>query len=85
MQGIRFELKTAEDRKKAFRELLKMILDDIAERGRIPTFHVVHVEKDGAVDNHYMTPVSLEPIDDRGRIGVWAQDFEFFLTYTEFE
>ena len=79
MQGMRFELKTAEDRRKAFRELLRMILDDIAERGKTPTFHVVHIEKGGAVDNHYMTPVSLEPIDDRGSIGVWAQDFEFFL------
>jgi hypothetical protein len=79
VQVMRFELRTVEDRRKAFRELLRMVLDDIAEKEKIPTFHVVHVEKDGSIDNHYMTPVSLEPVDDRGNIGVWAQDFEFFL------
>jgi hypothetical protein len=74
-----FELRTAGDRRKAFRELFRVLLDDVAERGKIPTFHVVHIEKGGIISNHYMTPVSLEPVDDGGGVGVWIQDFEFFL------
>jgi len=79
--GLRFELGSAEDRKKAFRELWRAILGDLA-RGRVPTYHVVVVEEGNEgteFADHYMTPVSLEPVDDRGSIGVWAQDFEFFL------
>jgi hypothetical protein len=74
---VKFTLNTIEDRKRAFRELRKLVLSDIAN-GRIPTFHVVHIE-DGLADNHYMTPVSLEPVDDQGNRVIWIQDFEFFL------
>ena len=75
---MRYELKTVEDRKKAFKAIWSLILEDIG-RGRIPTFHVFHIESDGTADNHYMTPISLEPVDDKGSKAVWVQDFEFFL------
>ena len=75
---MRFELNTVESRERAFTELWRLILGDIAE-GRIPTYHIVHVERDGSVGNHYMTPISLEPVDDQGNRMIWIQDFEFFL------
>jgi len=75
---MRFELKIEEDRRKAFREIRRLILSDLM-RGRMPTFHVLHFERDGLVDNHYMTPISLEPADEQGNSVVWFQDFEFFL------
>ncbi|HID04951.1 MAG TPA: hypothetical protein EYP20_04005 [Aigarchaeota archaeon] len=75
---MRFELRTAEDRRRAFRELARLALQDLA-RGRVPTFHVVHVEGDGAADSHYMTPISLEPVDGEGSVAAFAQDLLFFL------
>jgi len=73
-----YELNTLEDRMKAYDEIRKKILDDLI-KGRIPTFHFVVCDDEGTVVNHYMTPVSLEPVDDRGNKAVWVQDFEFFL------
>ena len=75
---MRFELKTIEDRRKAFRKIWKKVLNDVGN-GRIPTYHVLHIGKDGTVGNHYMTPISLEPVNERGDRMVWIQDFEFFL------
>ena len=75
---MRFELKTPKDRKRAFREIWRLILNDIA-KGRIPTYHILHIEEDGSVDNHYMTPISLEPVNEKGDKMIWIQDFEFFL------
>ncbi len=75
---MRFTLKTSEDRKRAFREIWRHILSDIAN-GRIPTYHILHLENDGSADNHYMTPISLRPVDEEGTRAVWVQDFEFFL------
>ena len=75
---MRFELNSIEDRKRAFREIWRLILNDIA-KGRIPTYHILHIEEDGSVDNHYMTPISLELVDCKGRMMVWVEDFEFFL------
>ena len=75
---MRFELNSIEDRKRAFREIWRLILNDIA-KGRIPTYHILHIEKDGTVDNHYMTPISLEPVNEKGDKMIWIQDFEFFL------
>ncbi|RLE48889.1 MAG: hypothetical protein DRJ18_00940 [Candidatus Methanomethylicota archaeon] len=75
---MKFELKTVEDRKKAFKELRSLVLNDIGN-GRLPTFHILHIERDGTADNHYMTPISLEPVDEKGTKAVWVQDFEFFL------
>jgi len=74
----KFELKTIEDRKRAFKEIWKLVLNDVG-RGRIPTYHILHIEKDGTADNHYMTPISLEPVNERGDRMIWVQDFEFFL------
>ena len=76
--SIRFELKNREDRKRAFKKLRGLILNDIVN-GRIPTYHVLHIEEDGSADNHYMTPISLSPVDEGGTRAVWIQDFEFFL------
>jgi len=75
---MKFELKTVEDRKKAFKELRRLVLNDVG-KGRLPTFHILHIERDGTVDNHYMTPISLEPVDEEGNKAVWVQDYEFFL------
>jgi len=75
---MRFELRTIEDRRRAFREIWERVLNDVGS-GRIPTYHVLHIEGDGTVDNHYMTPISLEPVNERGDMMVWVQDFEFFL------
>jgi len=75
---MKFELKTIRDRKKAFKELWRLILNDVG-KGRLPTFHILHIERDGTVDNHYMIPISLEPVDEKGNKAVWVQDYEFFL------
>ena len=75
---MKFTLNTPRDRKRAYRELRRLVLEDIAS-GRVPTFHVVHIERDGCVDNHYMTPVSLEPVNEQGDRVLWVQDFMFFL------
>jgi len=75
---VRFELNNIEDRKRAFTKLWRLILEDVAS-GRIPTFHIVRVNRDGDIYNHYMTPISLEPVDDQGNRAVWIHDFEFFL------
>ena len=75
---MRFGLKTIEDRKRAYREIIRLIINDVIN-GRLPTFHVLHIKKDGTADNHYMTPISLEPVDKKGTKAVWVQDFEFFL------
>jgi len=75
---MKFELKTREDRKRAFKEIWRLVLNDVGN-GRLPTYHILHIERDGTVDNHYMTPISLEPVDDKGSKAVWVQDFEFFL------
>ena len=75
---MRYKLRTVEDRKKAFKEIWSLVLEDLA-RGRIPTFHVLHIEEGGAADNHYMTPISLEPVDEKRSRAVFIQDFEFFL------
>ncbi len=75
---MRFELKGKEDRKRAFKEIWKLVINDIG-RGRLPTYHVLRCEYDGVVSNHYMTPISLEPVDEKGNKAVWVEDFEFFL------
>lgn len=75
---MRFELKTVEDRVRAFKEIWRLVLNDVG-RGRLPTYHILHIEKDGFIDNHYMTPISLEPVNKRGDRAVWVHDFEFFL------
>ncbi|RLF08479.1 MAG: hypothetical protein DRJ60_00010 [Thermoprotei archaeon] len=75
---MKFELKTREDRMRAFKEIWRLVLNDVGN-GRLPTYHILHIERDGTVDNHYMTPISLEPVDDKGNKAVWVQDFEFFL------
>jgi len=75
---MKFELKTIRDRKKAFKELWRLILNDVG-KGRLPIFHILHIERDGTVDNHYMIPISLEPVDEKGNRAVWIQDFGFFL------
>ncbi|RLG70638.1 MAG: hypothetical protein DRO23_13065 [Thermoprotei archaeon] len=72
------ELHTIEDRKKAFKIMWKKILKDLL-KGRIPTYHVLHFYKHGSVGNHYMTPISLEPVNKEGDRMVWINDFEFFL------
>ena len=53
------------------------VVKDLLE-GRIPVYHILHFE-DSGVDNHYMTPISLEPVDKKGNKMIWLQDFEFFL------
>ena len=75
---MRFELKTIEDRKRAYGEIIKSIINDVIN-GRLPTFHVLHIRRDGTTDNHYMTPISLEPVNERGDRMLWIQDFGFFL------
>jgi len=75
---MRFKLKTIKDRKRAFKELWRLVLNDVG-KGRLPTFHILHIERDGTADNHYMTPISLEPVDEEGNKAVWIQDFGFFL------
>lgn|GEM_PF-2652448 len=77
---IKFELKTVEDRKKAFTVISERILRDILN-GRIPTYHVLHFNRDGSAHNHFMTPISLEPVDSQGRKMIWIQDFEFWLKF----
>lgn len=75
--NVRIKLSDARSRRMAFRELSKIVLDDVAN-GRIPTYHILHV-KHSEVDNHYMTPMSFEPADESGSKAVWAGDFMFFL------
>ena len=75
---MEFVLDSAERRKRAFREIRKLILRDLT-RGRIPTYHILRISGDGDVSNHYMTPISLEPVNERGDKMMWVQDFEFFL------
>jgi len=76
--GVRFKLNSARDRRRAYRKLAYFIARDIVSK-RLPTFHVLHLGRDGGVDNHYMTPVSLEPVNEKGDIAVWDRDFRFFL------
>lgn len=78
MRRVRFELRHVKDRVKAFKHLRKIIANDLI-KGRIPTYHVFCISYDGTATNRYMTPVSLEPIDDKGSIEVNLFDFEFFL------
>jgi len=75
---MEFVLDSAERRKRAFREIRKLILRDLT-RGRIPTYHILRIDRDGVVSNYYMTPISLEPVNERGDKMIWVQDFEFFL------
>jgi len=75
---LKIELKSSDDRRKAFFAVRERILSDLVS-GRIPTFHVLHFEKDGSADNHYMTPISVEPVNDQGCKMIWIQDFEFWL------
>ncbi|RLG50031.1 MAG: hypothetical protein DRN90_00210 [Thermoproteota archaeon] len=75
---MKIELRSAEDRKRAFREIWRLVLNDLG-KGRIPTYHILHIEEDGSADNHYMTPISLEPVNEKGDKMIWVQDFEFFL------
>lgn len=77
---IEFELKTVEDRRKAFATLSKRILRDVLD-GRIPTYHVLHFERNGSAHSHVMTPISLEPVDSQGRKVIFIQDFEFWLKF----
>ena len=58
------------------------VLPDLMN-GRIPTYHIVHFEdtvEGSIVTNHYLTPLSLEPIDDKKNRMLWVQDFEFLLS-----
>ena len=75
---MKFRLDSVEDRRRAYEKLVYFIARDIANR-RLPTFHVLHIGRDGSADNHYMTPVSLEPVNEKGGIAVWDRDFKFFL------
>jgi len=79
MSGFDFylELNTVEDRKRAFEELRKIVLEELGS-GRIPTYHIVRIRRDGTAANHYVTPVSLELLED-GRIVAFHSDFEFLL------
>jgi len=77
--SVKFELKSKEDRREAYNRIKELIHRDLF-RKRIPTFHVFHVCYDGfdtVSDNHYMTPVSLEPVDERG--AKMLNVFDFFL------
>ncbi len=75
---MKFEIKSAEDRKKAYMEIRRSMIRDIV-KGRIPTFHVFHIDEYGVASNHYMTPISLEHVDEEGNKMIWIDDFEFFL------
>ena len=75
---MKFRLNSARDRRRAYRKLAYFIARDIVSK-RLPTFHVLHLMRDGGVDNHYMTPISLEPVDEHGKMAVWGSDFKFFL------
>jgi len=75
---MRFMLRTPEDRKRALREIWTVMLRDLT-LGRIPTFHVVRVCADGSIFNHYMTPISLKPIDRSRSKAMFYLDFYFFL------
>jgi len=75
---MEFVLDSTVRRKRAFREIRRLILRDLT-RGRIPTYHILRINRDGDVSNHYMTPISLEPVNERGDKMIWVQDFEFFL------
>jgi len=75
---MEFVLDSAERRKRAFKVIRERMFRDIV-KGRIPTFHVLRINRDGVVSNHYMTPISLEPVNERGDKMIWVQDFEFFL------
>ena len=78
---VEFKLGDLKSRKRAYLELKELILRDLAS-GRIPTYHFVHYEDNidmKIISNHYMTPVSLEPVDKKGRKMLWTQDFLFFL------
>jgi hypothetical protein len=48
VSNVKFTLNTPRDRKRAYRELRKLILNDIVE-GRVPTFHVVTLRETGAL------------------------------------
>lgn len=74
--NVKFEFKSVEDRKRAYKAIREFILKDLVN-GKIPMFHVFHIESDETVDNHYMTPISLEPVDEKGSRAVFVQDFEF--------
>jgi len=79
--SVKFELKSKEDRREAYNRIKELIHRDLL-RKRIPTFHVLHVCYDGfdtVYDNHYMTPISLEPVDERGTKMLNVFDFDFFL------
>lgn len=74
---MKFRLRSVNDRKRAFKVLWEHIIEDLG-RGRIPTYHILRVSN-GEVTNHYMTPISLEPVDKEGSKMVWVEDFMFFL------
>jgi len=76
--NFKVTLKTKEDRRKAYNKLRKLIINDLGN-GRIPTYHILHIERDGSANNHYMTPISLESVDKQGNKAAWVEDFEFFL------
>ena len=80
---MKFDLTSKDvfERKKIAQLLLEKIVSFLM-KGKMVTFHVVHFEYDEwgcTVDNHYMTPISLEPVDEKGNKMIWIQDFEFFL------
>ena len=75
---MRYKLRTIEDRKRTYREIIRLIINDVIN-GRLPTFHVLHIRRDDTADNHYMTPISLEPVDEKGNRALWIQDFGFLL------
>ena len=75
---MKFELRTPEDRRRAYNTIMKLILNDLAQ-GRIPTYHILRLDEEGGAANHYMTPVSLEPVNVKGNRMIWVQDYEFFL------
>jgi len=74
-QVLRFDLSNRAD---AYRRLRELIHRDLANK-RIPTFQMVHICGSGDNDTHYMTPISFEPVDERGTRMANIFDFDFFL------
>ncbi len=71
-----FELSDKESRKRAFRELRRVLEKELLN-GPLPYFCVVYANRYGEVSNHYMTPIALREVDGKYFISIF--DYEFFL------
>ena len=76
---MEFELRTMEDRKKAIIEIRSAMLRETL-KGKPPTFAFLHFSNDGTLDNHFMTPMPFEKIDEEGTRFMNVADIDFFLS-----